>query len=535
MLKKAFLTFIMLLTITSLVFAENYAVLISGETPSGDAKGKEKNWNGGVHYPGGSDEFWNDTFLMWETLWQLGWKDENIFVLFGNNADWITTNDNYRANQHNLPPWNINHITDYGANLADVENIFNWLADGNSDELIPQMTNEDILFVWTHSHGRTDLPDITSLLLMDCWITDEYFATLVDQIVCDKRVFLMQQCASGGFIDNLQNNLNTVVLTSTIAGWLAWRADDTDPDGDPPDNVDSFENEFYPTENDFYHHGEFNYHVMNAARLKTVAYENPNLLADLNSDGKASIYEIKEWNLSRNSQSETPQYSDPQNLGTDLFFDIPPSAPINLSIGVDRSHPTPRHSLLYWDASTHPDVEEYEIYRQVNHTGGYSVIGTTSETFYVDPDYYPTSWGLEGGSIHHVAYKIKAVDNTEQSSDFSSSVSDLLSTVPDVVPPPKKAIPVNAETLPTVTELLPSFPNPFNAMTELRFSLSKAANVRYTVFDILGRKIMEGRLDQYKQGYHTHILDMSDMTAGVYFTQVQIGEYTSTQKIVLLK
>jgi Secretion system C-terminal sorting domain len=210
----------------------------------------------------------------------------------------------------------------------------------------------------------------------------------------------------------------------------------------------------------------------------------------------------------------------------------PPDAPTNLSLGEDQST---GHSLLSWDASTHPDVEEYEVYREEDQTGGFSLLDVTTETEYVDEDYYPTSYGQAGGTVHHVAYKVKAVDDTELTSDFSDSISDLLSTVPDVEPPPDKAIPIITESLPTVTELLPSYPNPFNAMTELRFSVSEASDVRFVVFDLLGRKILDGELGQYKQGYHTHILNMSDMAAGVYFTQVQIGNYSSTQKIILLR
>ncbi len=220
-----------------------------------------------------------------------------------------------------------------------------------------------------------------------------------------------------------------------------------------------------------------------------------------------------------------------------LAYVSDPDAPTNLSIGEETVPSGSGHSELSWTSSSHPDIEFYRIYREEDQTGVYTHIGSTlsNVTSFVDEDYYPSSIGQAGGTVHHVSYKVKAEDVDDRYSPFSSSVSDLLSTVPEGDPPPDKAIPINAEVLPTVTELLPSFPNPFNAMTELRFSVSEATNVRYVVFDLLGRKVLENDLGQHKQGYHTNILDMSDMSAGVYFTQVQIGNYSSTQKIVLLK
>ena len=54
---------------STLVFAENYAVLITGEHPD-STDGENKTWNGGQVDPDSCiDEFWNDTFLMWEMLW----------------------------------------------------------------------------------------------------------------------------------------------------------------------------------------------------------------------------------------------------------------------------------------------------------------------------------------------------------------------------------------------------------------------------------------------------------------------------------
>ena len=71
MLKKLSLVALVIPIFCGILNAENYAVLITGDTPDGDASGT-KTWNGGNADPNGYDEFWNDTFLMWEMLWQHG-------------------------------------------------------------------------------------------------------------------------------------------------------------------------------------------------------------------------------------------------------------------------------------------------------------------------------------------------------------------------------------------------------------------------------------------------------------------------------
>ena len=269
MLRRILLSVIACLIIFSLVQAENYAVLITGDTPYGDAIGP-KTWGGGTE-PGPYDEFWSDTFVIWETLWKYGWKDENIFVLFGNGEDWVftgCTNNRYYASQYTIE-WGIESITDDAAYYQDVVDIFAYL-DG-------LMTDDDFLFVWTFDHGSTWPGGSTLELMGQDNITDEEFAAIMPEHY-DKRVFWMQQCHSGGFIDDLHNE-KTVILTACGASESAGPCLDLNPDGGDP-----LENEYYAPDNDYYTHGEFNYHVFNAARYETIAYFNFLWEPDLNLD-----------------------------------------------------------------------------------------------------------------------------------------------------------------------------------------------------------------------------------------------------------
>ena len=114
----------LLFTAASLAPAENYAVLIAGEEPDS---------------PNYCPEFYYDIFLVWEMLWQHGWSDENIFVLFGLGVGINNPPARYDPSQYNIFPWYIESIVDDAASLQDVVDIFNYL-----DNI---MTENDFLFV----------------------------------------------------------------------------------------------------------------------------------------------------------------------------------------------------------------------------------------------------------------------------------------------------------------------------------------------------------------------------------------------------
>ncbi len=86
-----------------------------------------------------------------------------------------------------------------------------------------------------------------------------------------------------------------------------------------------------------------------------------------------------------------------------------------------------------------------------------------------------------------------------------------------------------------------AFPNPFNPSTEISFYLSAAARVSLRIFDISGRlarNLLDG-VDQ-EAGEVRVSWDGRDDTgqtlpSGVYFYEVETGEYRVTRKMTLLK
>ncbi len=139
-----------LILISSMLFsAEKYAVLITGDYAD-DRGNFDGSWAKANNITGDDprafEEFWHDTFLMWEMLLDKGYSDNNIYVLFADGQDfqpqWILDGERY------VVP-GIEPMTDYAATRENFEMVFNGLAYGNQQEDIPQLQDDDFLTIWT--------------------------------------------------------------------------------------------------------------------------------------------------------------------------------------------------------------------------------------------------------------------------------------------------------------------------------------------------------------------------------------------------
>jgi len=90
------------------------------------------------------------------------------------------------------------------------------------------------------------------------------------------------------------------------------------------------------------------------------------------------------------------------------------------------------------------------------------------------------------------------------------------------------------ETLPTQFAVNQNYPNPFNAKTLIRFDLPEAGNVTINVYSITGQ-LVETLGGQYEAGRQSVTWDASNVTSGVYFYKVSVGDHSQTMKMTLVK
>jgi hypothetical protein len=89
--------------------------------------------------------------------------------------------------------------------------------------------------------------------------------------------------------------------------------------------------------------------------------------------------------------------------------------------------------------------------------------------------------------------------------------------------------------------LHPCYPNPFNPETTIRYDLQEAAVVNLTVYDVTGRVVQTlVSAESTPAGIYEVVWNGRDQTgrvaaAGVYFCRLDVGGYSQTRRMVLVK
>lgn len=82
---------------------------------------------------------------------------------------------------------------------------------------------------------------------------------------------------------------------------------------------------------------------------------------------------------------------------------------------------------------------------------------------------------------------------------------------------------------------LTSYPNPVRKQATLEYTLPEAKEVRLTVYDVLGRRVATLEQGEKRAGRHQVRLQRRQLSSGVYFGRLRVGEKTRTQKITVVR
>ncbi|GEM_PF-2703621 len=89
--------------------------------------------------------------------------------------------------------------------------------------------------------------------------------------------------------------------------------------------------------------------------------------------------------------------------------------------------------------------------------------------------------------------------------------------------------------VPKQTTLKQNYPNPFNPATTISYTLPRTANVRLTVFDVLGQKVATVVDAKRRAGQHSVTFDAGNLSSGVYIYQIKTNEFIESRKMLLVK
>jgi hypothetical protein len=240
--------------------------------------------------------------------------------------------------------------------------------------------------------------------------------------------------------------------------------------------------------------------------------------------------------------------------------ELPPSKPMNLKAGrlVLDSLTGRFHPRLRWDLNAEPDMTgsmgpaagSYNIYRGIDEVCNAdiepeyqfvtTVSGLTNE--YVDDSVtlYPYGGGqvVCKGLFRSISYIIEAVDNTNKTSVKSarSMINGYTEHCDDSV-----LVIVNNNEVPLVFSIF-NYPNPFNPLTHIKYSLPKSSMVTLKVYNLLGEEVASILNNELRSsGRFTAPFDGTNLASGVYFYVIiarsidGLSIFRESKKMVLVK
>jgi Secretion system C-terminal sorting domain len=92
-----------------------------------------------------------------------------------------------------------------------------------------------------------------------------------------------------------------------------------------------------------------------------------------------------------------------------------------------------------------------------------------------------------------------------------------------------------SEVLPNKFLLNQNYPNPFNPTTQIKYQIALNTNVKFVIYDAIGREVKRIINQQQAPGAYTIHIDASSLSSGVYFYRLETKQFTQTRKMLLIK
>ena len=80
-----------------------------------------------------------------------------------------------------------------------------------------------------------------------------------------------------------------------------------------------------------------------------------------------------------------------------------------------------------------------------------------------------------------------------------------------------------------------NYPNPFNPSTTIIYTLPKEEMVTLRIYNILGQVVRTLVNQNQAGGTYTVNFNASDLTSGIYFYNIQAGNFNQVKKMILIK
>lgn len=94
---------------------------------------------------------------------------------------------------------------------------------------------------------------------------------------------------------------------------------------------------------------------------------------------------------------------------------------------------------------------------------------------------------------------------------------------------------VSEEEMPVEYRLTQNFPNPFNPSTKINYQIPEGGRVTMKVYDVLGVEIATLVNREQDAGYYEIEFNAATIPSGVYFYELQIGDFREIKKMMVIR
>ena len=199
----------------------------------------------------------------------------------------------------------------------------------------------------------------------------------------------------------------------------------------------------------------------------------------------------------------------------------------------DLCYTTTNSGLIWTQVSGLPGAG---VFKTISNSGQYFWYGRGTQIFYSSNN--GANFNLQynspvAGVYQQLAFTLSASDNILSTIrgwgvTNNSAISNYTDTEVGLEPANKK--------IPSFFRLYPNYPNPFNPATNVKYQIANNdLFVKLNIFDITGKDIAV-LINRKQDAGNYHILfNFEKFPSGVYFCRLQAGDFSETQKMILLK
>jgi hypothetical protein len=83
--------------------------------------------------------------------------------------------------------------------------------------------------------------------------------------------------------------------------------------------------------------------------------------------------------------------------------------------------------------------------------------------------------------------------------------------------------------------LFPNYPNPFNPTTKISWQLAVGSPVKLEIYNLVGQMVATLIDENRPAGYHSIQFNAANLPSGIYYYQLQAGEFRDVKKMILMK